>query len=107
MSIKNNKYIIEVDKDAKRLRRIFDDLTVHRECRIDSCDREWNTSIKQYAGMVKKQGLIDAGLIEPMWIHHKNNTVMNRLIRLEPHTIVERIPGNKKVYFKFKRRKPF
>ena len=107
MSIKNNKFIIEIDRDAKRLKRIFDDLTIHRECLIDGSDREWHSPMIQYARMVKKQCLIDEGLIEPMWTHKQGNIVENRLIRLKPNTIIERIPGNKKVYFKFTRRKPF
>ena len=103
----NNKYIVEIDKDAKRLKRVFDELRVNSECVIESCDSEWHGPMRQLGLIIKKKNLIENGFIEPMWVHinKQNNIVEKRLIRLKPDVEIERKVGNANVYFKFRRRK--
>jgi len=105
MSIKNSKYIVEIDKDAKRLKRIFEDLKVHRECIIDSNDRGWHSPMRKLGIIISKENLIDDGLIDPIWSVKKHNVIDKRLIRLKPNTEIERIDGNKKTFYKFRRRR--
>jgi len=103
----NNKYVVKIDKDAKRLKRIFDDLAVNRECMIQGNDPEWNGPLRSFGIINKKKNLVENGFLDPVWvnINNQNNVIENRLIRLKPDVDVEKIEGNNKIFFKFRRRR--
>ena len=103
----NNKYIVKIDKESKRLKRIFDDLTIHRECIIKSNSKEWHQPIQQLGRIMSNKNLVEEGFLERMWIdlNRQNNTVEQRLIRLKPEAEIIKTEGNKQIYFKFRRRR--
>jgi len=56
-------------------------------------------------GMIfKKKELVEKNIVEPIWEHKKHNVVQQRLIRVKPDIKIEKIIGNGKTSFKFKRR---
>jgi len=101
----NHKYIVKIDKDKKRLNRIFDDLTVHREAVIDNYDKKWHLPMQDFGRIAKKKALEDTFL--ETWSHRNQQTqhVEKKLIRLKPDVEIDKIVGNGKTFFKFKRRK--
>ena len=105
MTEASGKYIVKVDKDATRLKRIFDDLAVHRECVIKSNSDEWHGPMRKLGVLFKKNELVEKNIVDPIWEYKKYNVVEQRLIRLKPDVKIERIIGNGKTSFKFKRRR--
>ena len=103
----NNKYVVKIDKDAKRLKRIFDDLSVNRECFIEGNASEWHGPLRSFGIINKKKSLVADGFLDPMWVNfnNQNNVIENRLIRLKPDVDLIKTEGNNQLFFKFKRRR--
>lgn len=103
------EYVVKIgiDKDAKRLKRIWDDLKAHRECIILGNDPEWHGPMRSFGNINKKKKLEKNGLIDPLWLHlnQHDRSVEHRLIRLKPDVDIEKIEGNDKVFFKLRKRR--
>jgi len=102
----NHKYVVKIDKEKKRLNRIFDDMNIHKECVITDYNKKWHLPMQDFGRIIKKKSLDKEGFIE-IWEHKnkQNNTIEKRLIRLQPGVEIIKKEGNDLNFFKFKRRK--
>ena len=104
--MQRHEIIVAVDKDKKRLNRVFDDLVVHKECVIDNYDDGWHVPMQDLGRIICKKPLTKEGFID-IWVKKNNqsNSISGKLIRLKPCVVVEKIDGNSMNIFKFKRRR--